>query len=101
MWSCTPRSVLPLVLPPVLLLVPLALPGQLKLVCDGMPALLMLLLLLPPRALAMLLLLLLQPLLEKLLEEFQGLYPGIQFPPLPPKGELDLDKLKEATYFFS
>ena len=44
---------------------------------------------------------LLQPLLEKLLEEFQGLYPGIQFPPLPPKGELDLDKLKEATYFFS
>ncbi len=42
-----------------------------------------------------------QPLLEKLLEEFQQLYPGIEFPPVPPKGELDLDQLREATYFFS
>ena len=56
----------------------------------------------PPLLLPLLpLLLLLQPLLEKLLEERHCLYPGIQFPPLPPKGELDLDKLKEATYFFS
>lgn len=42
-----------------------------------------------------------QPLLEKLLTEFQSLYPGIEFPPVPDKGELDLDQLREATYFFS
>ena len=42
-----------------------------------------------------------QPLLEELLEEFQALYPGIDFPPVPPKGELDLDRLREAAYFFS
>jgi DNA-directed RNA polymerase len=43
----------------------------------------------------------LQPLLERLLEEFQQNYPGIEFPPLPPKGDLDLDQLREAAYFFS
>lgn len=42
-----------------------------------------------------------QPLLEELLEEFQRLYPGIEFPPVPPKGELNLDQLREAAYFFS
>ncbi|KAL4857485.1 DNA-directed RNA polymerase 2B [Chlorella vulgaris] len=42
-----------------------------------------------------------QPLLERLLEEFQQNYPGIEFPPLPPKGDLDLDQLREAAYFFS
>ena len=43
----------------------------------------------------------LQPLLENLLDEFTERYPGIVFPPVPRKGELDLDVLREATYFFS
>jgi hypothetical protein len=43
----------------------------------------------------------LQPLLEQLLEEFQQRYPGIEFPPIPPKGALDLEQLREAAYFFS
>ena len=42
-----------------------------------------------------------QPLLEQLLAEFQRQYPEVDFPPLPPKGELDLNQLREATYFFS
>ncbi|PSC74843.1 DNA-directed RNA polymerase chloroplastic mitochondrial [Micractinium conductrix] len=42
-----------------------------------------------------------QPLLEQLLEEFQKLYPGIKFPPVPKRGDLNLDQLREATYFFS
>lgn len=42
-----------------------------------------------------------QPLLEELLSEFQRLYPGIEFPPLPQRGELDLANIREATYFFS
>ena len=43
----------------------------------------------------------LQPLLENLLAEFTERYPGVAFPPLPRKGELDLNVLREATYFFS
>lgn len=38
----------------------------------------------------------LQPLLEQLLEEFQRQYPGIDFPPVPPKGELDLEGVKQV-----
>lgn len=43
----------------------------------------------------------LQPLLEQLLEEFKRLYPTVDFPPIPPKGTLDLDQLRQAAYFFS
>ncbi|EFN51901.1 hypothetical protein CHLNCDRAFT_27382 [Chlorella variabilis] len=42
-----------------------------------------------------------QPLLEQLLEEFKRLYPTVDFPPIPPKGTLDLDQLRQAAYFFS
>ncbi len=43
----------------------------------------------------------LQPLLEQLRDEFERLYPGIDFPAIPPKGTLDLDQLRQAAYFFS
>lgn len=42
-----------------------------------------------------------QPLLEQLLAEFQAAYPGIDFPPVPPKGELELGEVRQAAYFFS
>lgn len=42
-----------------------------------------------------------KPLLETLLEELESEHPDIVFPPLPPRGDLDLDDIKSATYFFS
>jgi DNA-directed RNA polymerase len=42
-----------------------------------------------------------QPLLETLLEELQTEHPDIVFPPLPPRGDLDLEDIKSADYFFS
>jgi len=42
-----------------------------------------------------------QPLLENLLAELQAEHPDIDFPPLPPRGELSLGDIREATYFFS
>ena len=42
-----------------------------------------------------------QPLLERLLEELQAEHPDIHFPPLPPRGDLNLDDIHQATYFFS
>eukprot|EP01132_Coremiostelium_polycephalum_P004137 gene4137-5177_t len=41
-----------------------------------------------------------QPLLERLLEWFKAKYPTINFPPIPDKGVLDLDKVKDSDYFF-
>ncbi|KAG2389538.1 hypothetical protein C9374_014098 [Naegleria lovaniensis] len=41
-----------------------------------------------------------QPLLEELLATFTRLYPNIQFPPLPKKGSLDLNRVIDAPYFF-
>lgn len=41
------------------------------------------------------------PLLEQLLESFQLRYPGVEFPPLPPRGDLDVGEVLEADYFFS
>ncbi|KAL9650381.1 hypothetical protein ABK040_016448 [Willaertia magna] len=41
-----------------------------------------------------------QPLLEELLNTFQKLYPTINFPALPKKGSLDLNRVKDAPYFF-
>jgi DNA-directed RNA polymerase len=42
-----------------------------------------------------------QPLLENLLEELQQAHPDIVFPPLPPRGDLNLEDIKQAKYFFS
>ncbi|KAK7232724.1 DNA-dependent RNA polymerase [Aureococcus anophagefferens] len=41
------------------------------------------------------------PLLEKLLESFELRYPDTDFPPLPPRGDLDIAKVLDADYFFS
>ncbi|KAN0055755.1 hypothetical protein ACTA71_011641 [Dictyostelium dimigraforme] len=41
-----------------------------------------------------------QPLLDRLLDWFKVRYPDIKFPPLPPKGKLDINKVKESRYFF-
>ena len=41
------------------------------------------------------------PLLEQLLESFQLRYPDTDFPPLPPRGDLDITKVLDADYFFS
>lgn len=43
----------------------------------------------------------LQPLLEQLLEQFVAQYPGIEFPPLPERGSLSLEDIRNARYFFS
>ena len=42
-----------------------------------------------------------EPLLENLLAELQEKHPDITFPPLPIRGNLDLDSIRKATYFFS
>ena len=42
-----------------------------------------------------------EPLLEQLLESFQLRYPGVEFPPLPPRGDLDVTEVLAADYFFS
>ena len=42
-----------------------------------------------------------QPLLERLLEELQAEHPDIHFPPLPPRGDLNLEDIRQAIYFFS
>jgi DNA-directed RNA polymerase len=41
------------------------------------------------------------PLLERLRDELAAEHPDIEFPPLPPRGELDLEEVRAATYFFS
>ncbi len=42
-----------------------------------------------------------QPLLENLLIELEREHPSVVFPPLPPRGDLNLEDIKAATYFFS
>jgi len=42
-----------------------------------------------------------QPLLEDLLEELKKEHPDLEFPPLPPRGALNLEDIKNAKYFFS
>lgn len=42
-----------------------------------------------------------QPLLESLLEELKEEHPDIDFPPLPPRGELNLEDIRAAKYFFN
>jgi len=41
-----------------------------------------------------------QPLLERLKESWEQRYPDLEFPPLPERGDLDLDEVKRAKYFF-
>ena len=43
----------------------------------------------------------LQPLLEQLLQQFEAQSPEMEFPPLPPRGDLSLDDIRAARYFFS
>ena len=42
-----------------------------------------------------------RPLLEDLLAQMQAAHPDIEFPPLPARGALDLEKVRQSTYFFS
>lgn len=41
-----------------------------------------------------------QPLLETLLYSFQQSFPNVKFPDLPPKGNLDITRVKDSKYFF-
>ncbi|KDD74577.1 DNA-dependent RNA polymerase [Helicosporidium sp. ATCC 50920] len=42
-----------------------------------------------------------QPLLEDLINHLQTAHPNLTFPPIPDTGELDLDCVRDSTYFFS
>ncbi|KAM3714413.1 hypothetical protein ACJW31_01G330000 [Castanea mollissima] len=42
-----------------------------------------------------------KPILENLLESFQTSYPELMFPPLPKRGDFDLQKVLESPYFFN
>lgn len=41
-----------------------------------------------------------RPLLEDLLAEFRETYPGMEFPPVPIRGEYDVRSVRDAPYFF-
>ncbi|KAM1061407.1 hypothetical protein ACFX2G_026385 [Malus domestica] len=41
------------------------------------------------------------PILENLLESFQASYPALTFPPLPERGDFDLQEVLESPYFFN
>lgn len=41
------------------------------------------------------------PVLEDLYQSFVVRFPNIKFPPIPPRGTLDLNKVKDSRYFFS
>jgi DNA-directed RNA polymerase len=41
-----------------------------------------------------------QPLLKDLKESWELRYPEVEFPELPVLGDLDLNDVKDATYFF-
>ncbi|KAK7304137.1 hypothetical protein RJT34_15210 [Clitoria ternatea] len=41
------------------------------------------------------------PILENLLEGFQTTYPGLVFPPLPKRGDFDLQMVLDSPYFFN
>lgn len=42
-----------------------------------------------------------QPLLENLLADFRASLPEVEFPELPKRGDLDLEEVRKAEYFFS
>ncbi|VAI80753.1 unnamed protein product [Triticum turgidum subsp. durum] len=41
------------------------------------------------------------PILENLLEEFQTLFPTVEFPPCPAQGNFDVREVLKSTYFFN
>ncbi|CAJ1941924.1 unnamed protein product [Sphenostylis stenocarpa] len=41
------------------------------------------------------------PILENLLESFQKTFPTLNFPPLPERGDFNLQEVLESTYFFN
>lgn len=41
------------------------------------------------------------PLLEQLLESFKESYPSLTFPPLPNRGDFNLEEVLESPYFFN
>ncbi|RZC61884.1 hypothetical protein C5167_023661 [Papaver somniferum] len=41
------------------------------------------------------------PILENLLESFQTSFPTLSFPPLPDRGDFDLENVHESPYFFN
>ena len=41
-----------------------------------------------------------KPILEDLRESLVMRYPDVDFPPVPPRGKLDLEEVKNSTYFF-
>ncbi|XP_024009885.1 DNA-directed RNA polymerase 1, mitochondrial [Eutrema salsugineum] len=42
-----------------------------------------------------------KPILENLLESFQKSFPGLNFPPLPERGDFDLREVLQSPYFFN
>jgi DNA-directed RNA polymerase len=42
-----------------------------------------------------------RPLLEDLAAELAAAHPGVALPPLPPRGGLDLERVRESPYFFA
>ena len=42
-----------------------------------------------------------QPILENFLESLVIRYPGLSFPKLPEKGQLDLQSILQSPYFFN
>eukprot|EP00461_Guttulinopsis_vulgaris_P002282 UN02283 len=42
-----------------------------------------------------------QPILEDLRESFVLRYPTAEFPPLPERGDLDLEEVRKSSYFFN
>lgn len=42
-----------------------------------------------------------RPLLEELREELMAAHPGLDLAPVPPVGDLDLDGIRDAKYFFN
>jgi len=42
-----------------------------------------------------------RPILEELADSFQRRFPEIEFPPVPARGNLDLQLVRESKYFFA
>ena len=42
-----------------------------------------------------------QPILEDFLESLVIRYPDVSFPPIPEKGKLDLESVRNSPYFFN
>lgn len=42
-----------------------------------------------------------EPLLEDLRNSFMRRYPEAEFPPIPERGEFNLERVKDSVYFFA